>query len=407
MNAGKWLAGTCATVVLLCLAVAAANYVVDPWDVNQFYVSRGFNEYKPNPLAIVRLNKAYGVARLKPAGVAMGTSTAELGLDVGHPAWNGFEPAYNLSFPGATIGEILAILQAAHSVSPVRRAVIGLDFFSFNAHREMNAQTLQAVEIMRSPLARIRTYFTRSMLVASFNTVVHQHRYGPYFRPDGRSDTEAFVQWIGRMKGHYNLFAYAVQQTVRGLLALPLRRFEFQRGQEQSTLDQFRELLEFARRSGIELRLFFSPYHAWQYETIRAIGLWPSFEYWKQQLAFIADGYARRKDAGPAVALWDFADYSEFTTEGVPEPGDAGARMRWTWDGQHYTRELGDLIQNRMSGRGVPLPEDFGIRLDARNVNAHLLNVRAHQQQYRQSHAHEVAEVEKIVAETLKSFKNR
>ena len=54
-----------------------------------------------------------------------------------------------------------------------------------------------------------------------------------------------------------------------------------------STLEQFRALLRFGEREGIELRFFFSPYHAWQYETLAAMGLWPTFEYWKQQLARI------------------------------------------------------------------------------------------------------------------------
>jgi len=395
-----------ALAALTCLLAAAANYVVDPWGLNGFFTADGFNARKPEPLRVARLNKAYGVLKLRPAAVAVGTSTAEHGIDMRHRAWSRSGPAFNLSFPGATISEISTMLQEAHKVSPIRLATIGLDLFSFNAHREPNAQTAEAVDVMRSTLARIMPYFTRGMLGASFNTVLHQASYGPYFLPDGRSDPQAFVQWRVRMRGHHNLFAFACRQTVRGLLALPQRQFEFQRGKERSTLDQFRDLLDFARRSGVELRLFFSPYHVWQYETISAIGLWPSFEYWKQQIAFIVNEYARAASGAPAVSLWDFADYSEFTSEVVPASGDADTRLRWTWDGQHYTVELGNLIQDRMSGIATALPHDYGIKIDAWNVKAHLLAVRARQERYRASHPREVAEVQKIAAETLRSLRS-
>lgn len=408
MTAKKWLVCVAALATAICVLVAGVNFMVDPWGLNEAITIDGFNVHKPDPLGTARLHKAYAVMRLKPAAVAMGTSTAEHGINMQHPAWRGFGTVYNLSFPGATIVEIKDFLREAHRTSPVRRATIGLELFSFNAHREASAQTAQAVGAMRSALARVRPYFTGGMLADAFNTVLHQASLGTYFLPNGQSSLESFVQWRARAKGHHNLYAFSSRKTVRGLLLKPKYRFEFQRGKEASTLDQFRELLEFARQEGIELKFFFSPYHAWQLETIRAVGLWSNFEYWKQQLALMVDAYSQPAAGGPVVTLWDFADYSAITTEAVSTPGDIEARMRWSWDGQHYTTELGDLLQDRMSGlstSAATLPDGYGVRLDAHNVNAHLLMVRERQKQYHESHPADVAEVEAIVTKTLNSLR--
>jgi len=403
VNAKKWLRSVVALSAAFCLLAGGINYLVDPWGLNGALMIEGFNASKIEPLATARLHKAHAVMRLHPSAVALGTSTAEHGIDMRHPSWRDNGAAYNLSFPGATIGEISAVLQQAHRVSPLKRAVIGLDFFSFNANLEASPQTEEALETMRNPLARLRPYFTRGMLAASFRAVTSRSGASPYFLPSGQSSRDSFEQWRTRSQGHLNLFAFSGQQTVIRLLPKADSQFEFQRAGGPSTLEQFRTLLQFAEREGIELRFFFSPYHAWQYETLAAMGLWPTFEYWKQQLAQIVTPFA-------GAALWDFADYGDVTTEAVPARGDLEARLRWTWDGQHYTPELGDLVQDRMSGlhaAPVSLPEYFGVRLSADNVDAHLLAVRERRQQYRANHPTTIAMVDGIVARTLEKRRRK
>ena len=410
MNAKSWLKRVAILTAAACLLVAGINYLVDPWGLNGTLVIDGFNANKIDPLGTARLHKAYAVVRLRPSAVAMGTSTAEHGIDMRHPAWREFGTVYNLSFPGATIGEIKAVLQQTHRISPLKRAVIGLDFFSFNAHIAPSPQTGEAIEAMQSLPARIRPYFTRGMLAASFKTLSKQSGASRYFLPSGQSSRDSFVQWRAKSQGHFNLFAFSCRQTVLRLLPNADARFEFQRGSGPSTLEQFGELLEFGKREGIELQFFISPDHAWQDETLSEMGLWPTFEYWKQQLARIIDPYTHAENSAPRMVLWDFADYTAATTEAVPARGDVNAVMRWTWDGQHYTPELGDLIQDRMSGLNSAagaLPDLFGFRLNADNVDAHLLEVREHQQQYRATHATTVAMVQGIVARTLEKRRKK
>jgi hypothetical protein len=81
--------------------------------------------------------------------------------------------------------------------------------------------------------------------------------------------------------------------------------------------------------------------------------------------------------------------------------------MRWFWDAQHYKTSFGDLIQDRMSNLSVSsegLPDGYGVSIDAKNIDVHLLAVRERQKEYRRSHPGNVAEIERRVAITLKAM---
>ena len=82
MNAKKWLLSVVALSAAFCLLAGGINYLVDPWGLNGALMIEGFNANKIEPLATARLHKAHAVMRLHPGAVAMGTSTAEHGIDM-------------------------------------------------------------------------------------------------------------------------------------------------------------------------------------------------------------------------------------------------------------------------------------------------------------------------------------
>ena len=73
-------------------------------------------------------------------------------------------------------------------------------------------------------------------------------------------------------------------------------------------------MIEFCHDQNIDLYLFVQPLHASLLGMIGAAGLWGRFEAWKMALVDLADEY-RAKPGGPTLMLWDFAEYSEYTTE--------------------------------------------------------------------------------------------
>ncbi len=49
--------------------------------------------------------------------------------------------------------------------------------------------------------------------------------------------------------------------------------------------------------------------------------------------------------------------------------------MRWFWEHSHYRKITGDLVLDRVFGTTAPerpLPADFGVRLTAANIDAHI-----------------------------------
>jgi hypothetical protein len=83
------------------------------------------------------------------------------------------------------------------------------------------------------------------------------------------------------------------------------------------------------------------------------------------------------KDGGGAVPLWDFSDYSEWTTEPVPASGDRKTPTRWYWEPTHFKKALGALMVRRMFDHD---PTPFGVLLTPDNVAARNAAVRAQRQ---------------------------
>jgi len=403
-SASRWFMGVLAVAVTTAVSVGAFNVVVDPWGLNYWLQKEGFNRAKPDVVRYSRLAKAHAVVRLKPTGAVFGTSTAEQGLDMAHPVWHDYPRAQNLGFAGATIEEIQLFVQQAHAVSKLRRIVIGLDFFSFNANLGVNPQLQEALGAMRNPLIGWRPYFSWKMFAASLDTLLQQPSLTPYYLMNGQSDPAFMQQWVSASGGHRRVFLFSERGLVKGLLPQPSLRFELQKGSAPSSIDHLRELAEFAQREGIELRLFFSPTHARLLETIRILKLWPHFEFWKQQAVLAVEPIAQR--ANGRISIWDFADYSAITAEPLPAERDATTRMRWFWDAQHYKPELGNLVLDRLFGSGTAgafSPPGYGVQVNAANINKHLLGLRGRQQAYEAAHQDELAEIRANIEKALRT----
>ena len=75
--------------------------------------------------------------------------------------------------------------------------------------------------------------------------------------------------------------------------------------------------------------------------------------------------------------------------------------MREYSDSTHYTPFVGDMILIRMldNGTSSQLPEDFGARLNATNIEAILEQIRAAQAAYHRSHPEDVQEIADLAEE--------
>jgi hypothetical protein len=124
-------------LVLATAAMVAINVVVDPFWRFDLVTLRGINGQRPVFSSFARSGKAGEVCRIRPAQVAIGTSRIEVGIDPQHPGWSDEPgPVYNLGLAGIGLKELSLTFQHVVNTSPLKRAVIGLDFLMFNANRE-------------------------------------------------------------------------------------------------------------------------------------------------------------------------------------------------------------------------------------------------------------------------------
>jgi hypothetical protein len=137
--------------------------------------------------------------------------------------------------------------------------------------------------------------------------------------------------------------------------------------------DPFRFMVRRAYAEGTDLRLFTSPLPAIDRALLDALGIGTRYDFWLRELVSINEEEAARAGK-PPLPLWDFSNPNSITTEPVPKIGDPSP-MHWYWEYSHYRRATGDLILDRIfnyrdSRRHVP--DDFGVRLTAANVEAHI-----------------------------------
>jgi hypothetical protein len=400
--------------LLEAFTVPLANIVVDPFHRFGLVSIEGFNAQKPKFAAQARLAKPGMVCAMKPSSVVLGTSRVEVGIDPMHPGWGSAGSTYNLALAGSGLKELYLTLQHAVHASPrLRLALVGIDFLMFNAHREavvfgtevfgFDQQRLllsPTDSCWRSLIHDADLFLGVGGLAYDYATISEQmpesdrsdinkvqankwmslyDRYG--FRG---GSYDVVTTWI-RRDGHRAVIddvsgrnaGEEYYYTTRIWRPAPEERYCFEREGQQNTMDTFRDMLDFARRSGIDVRFFINPIHARMLIALREAGIWPQYEEWKRRLVrtLEAEGSA---SGTRAFQLWDFSGINSITTEHIPKLGEL-TEMQWWWEPSHYRKGAGDLILDRILDYRAPsrtVPDDFGLLLTPDNIESWIAKTR-------------------------------
>lgn len=341
--------------LLLIAAAATFNLVVDPYGVWRVVDIAGVNSAKPAQLNHDYLFKAADVMRLKPRTVFLGSSRVAYGLDPKHPALAGRGPVYNLAILGANMHVLRRYFDHALYNNPqLNTVVLGADFFAFGKNVKA-PPAFRDERIGRRhlwPKDVVTTLFSVDALADSVETVASNVLHPgeePYF-PDGMMTAEN-LQAIAD-QGHLPArFKNSADEYLNR--ANRFDGFSFNE-------DAFRDLahiVHVCRRRGIRLVVFVPPVHATLLEAMRLRGVWGDFQTWKRRLAAL-------------TPYWDFSGYNSITTEPVAR------KMKWYWDMSHFRRGAGNLVLDRIFAyRKDRVPQDFGVRITAANVEARLQDV--------------------------------
>lgn len=384
----------------LLLATGLFNLFMDPLDLFGMPRLAGINAEKSQYQKFLRMAKAHEVRLRHPKAIILGTSRAE-NLDPDHPGWAPkARPVYNLALQSARLHEILHYLRHAQAQQPLEQVVLALDLFMFEPHIRNQAGFDEArLDWSPHPWPNgawindlIMALFSFDALQESFLTLTSQHSPPPVvYLGNGARHPSRFQTAIDEVGGHRNMFFRHI-----GSGGGPRKA----RAAVYQPYAVFREILEFCRHEGIDLRLMINPIHAWTLEKQGLTGITPEFAAWKRQLVHLLEAEAHRNPDAQAFPLWDFSGFNSLATETVPRDDQPRATMRWWWENSHYKAETGHLMLDRVFGLSNPAlaaHSDFGVLLNATNLKSQWQRMEEGHQAWRIAHPEDVVFIAEVV----------
>ena len=349
------------SLLLLATAVGAFDALIDPYLVIGAPRIVGLNAQKPETGTHTQLAKRYLVARVRPAGLLLGTSKVDIGIDPDSPLWpDDSRPAFNDGVPGIRVGDDLASLRARLALGTVRRVFVMLQLEDFLAPP---ADAPAAVPAAGTLFARAHDVLLATLSTdafrASLATVAAQGgRDVLDMSPHGATSDAAFRGAAAR-DGYDTLFLQK-DHTIATQLARVAARAAAH-GHALVQLDLVADIIALCRARHIPLDMAISPSHADYLDGLDRAGLWT--EYQQAKAALTALVAAQGDDS---VRLWDFSFYDAYATEAVPR--DRRASTHWFWEPNHFKRALGEKILATIYHGD----DTFGTRLTPATLAAHL-----------------------------------
>ncbi len=367
----------------LALAVAAFNVLVDPFDVFQYLRLDGWNASKYG--GSTREERGLALWRDNYDALVVGSSRAEVGYRPDHPAWGG-RPVYVAALGGTNLYELEHVYAYAARKQRPKVVLLALDFLLFGSRRTTRPGfTTSAFNPERDNEATLPQLTLSLFALQSSVSTLARNRRGEaadYWRGH-RYGRRTFAAALAE-DGHSRLF----DKTIRDFLRDPTLYRDYVYGADR--LASLKAMVDHARADGTEVHLVINPVHAVQLETVRAAGLWPTFEQWKRDLVRVAEG------GGAPVPLWDFTAYTGPQAEPVPPDGDLATRMQWYFECSHFTEALGDRVLARvLPPERTAEDQSFGTRLDSADLEAHLDHLRQDRERYAAEFPDEVRRVER------------
>ena len=374
--------------LLLSAALACFNWWIDPYAIYRDQTT----DAEPLRVMNERIFKTVKLARTAADVVFIGSSRTDIGIGREQPALRGLR-LLSLATFDQRIHETRRLFELAVQDGKAHTVILGLDFFAFNT---LNVPPSDYAEDNYSPLRQS----TLLLSISSLSDALAKYRHPQPAGGDGCCYADGFrlATDTAQLLGNYHRYFTASERLylTEKYLPYPQCAFAFASpGREaQSSLADLRAILKLAQRQQIDLRLFISPSHARQWETLAAAGLWDTWEFWKRQLVALNEQEANHAEH-PPFPLWDFSGYDKVSSEDLPGEGEQRLMNNY-FDSSHFVPAIGQRIVARLFGGA----DNWGVPLNFSNVEANLMQIRDARQQYRTNHLGDVAEIESLARET-------
>lgn len=340
----KLLVGT----ILLLLATAAFNRVVDPFQYFGTPRITGFNAVKSRLRLFEREVKPTVVKREQPEAVILGSSVSDIGFEPLHPALtsDGGGKSYNFGMVGASWKETTCALEYVLANTDAKRIIFGMPPQAMPEEdctrilADMNKNRL--AEMLVSPLALYhsqRTLFHQDPQTLNTHSAEGRYLFARYdsHQIERVRRTQQFL--AVKLLGKATCSEDRLRHSLEGPAEAPL-------GFDTTTpfdLSGLARILAQVSGRNIQLRIVLYPQHVVGAEVDYLCGE-------AQQRWFVMDRIARYLEQHPpvppaTVEVWDFQDYGPL----FDEPLDGNLMTYWQ-DCGHFNPELGDLMLNAMFG---------------------------------------------------------
>jgi len=362
------------------LSFGLFNLVVDPYGVMNNQELFGLELLKTYKFNNVRLFKAVDITRIKPKTLLLGSSRSDLGLDPEHPFFKNQQPAYNLALVGPNIYEVKRYFEHALKNQPeLKTVVLGIDFFMFNKYKvnevDFSEKRLETNGLILQDFVNVS--FSLNALNASKETIEASVNYDAYYLYHSHGLRYVYQNKKNQNQSRLGKFKYMLRRA--------MEREKFYKNYELDLgfLNDLKDIINTCKKRNIDLKIFISPSHASQWESIRTVGSWSAFEDWKREIVQI-------------TPVWDFSGYNTITTEPITND------MKNYWDSENYRKEVGDLIINRLFNyQDEIVPKDFGVLITESNIESHLEKIRSQREIWANNNPDVVQLVEKLNPEEI------
>jgi hypothetical protein len=389
MRFGRYLALMASSLVLAAVIVVGFTLLVDAIGISPFRVAiAGFNAAKPFRHDYDWIVKRYDVLRMQPTTIFMGSSRVKQSIDPGLLANTGFAPAYNGGINGsAAYEEIKSYLQYyagvdknLHYVFIEAFAAVMLSYDQQPGMRPpLDPDARERIGVAAPRMRPDAVRFGRAADIADFASV--------FFSMSGVSSAVRTIS-VNRQQrspagsqpedGFAPVALAPHHFSVRNVLNFVTHTRLLQRGGEvpPRIFAAARQMIATCEWYQVQCRFFVSPLHADVLLIMNHLGLWPELEKLKRGLAQLAPTY-------------DFTRYNHVIDERI------GPVVYWP-EAFHFAPALGALIARAMTGLRTPdMPENFGVLLDSKNIDANLAAWRQERDQWIARHPEIVGRMHK------------
>ncbi len=315
MNGRRFIALTLSLAAAPLLLLAAFLAWSDPYHV---WRTTPPWHYSPALDYKMRFVKSVQLPTRAPDVIFLGSSTVYRGLDPADLAPGA--RYYNFGISSLRMAEALGYLRYSLQWTRLRRVVLGLDFFMFDANVESESGFDP-----RLPAAGSGVEF---LLTTVLSVTAAVDAYAALtIEPTANHDGE----WLAN---GFKISSPRSRDVVELNLASARREFEhFDLGEHG--FSALAEIITLCRENHVELELYFSPAHQRYLEMIRGVGAGEKYDAWRRKITDIA----RREQ----VPLWDFASDPRLANSAL-----AGSSPFFI-DANHFSPMIGRAIMRQLN----------------------------------------------------------